>query len=303
MNPTLRQMRAFIAVARTGSFTAAATQLHVTQAALSGLIKELEQTLGARVLDRSTRRIILTEIGRELYPLFSQMIEDLDGALANVADHTQLRKGVLRIAAPQLMCCTLLPQVVAAWHGRYPDIAVHIADSAVENVSARVLSGEADLGIGPEREPLPQLAARELFALPFSLVFPEQHPLAAQTRVTWQDLARYPFIALQGQFTERLQADMQALLRDLPLNPASEVRFMTTALAMVGAGLGLTVCLPYAAPLVQQSRLLMRALEEPVLLRRFFVYTRAARTLAPAAQNFIDFLFAYVRQEQFTQEA
>ena len=295
MNPTLRQMRAFVALAKTGNFTAAAQTLHVTQSALSGLIKELEQTLGARVVDRSTRRIVLTEIGRELFPLFSQMIDDLDGALANVADHTQLRKGVVRLAAPQLMCCTLVPEAVAAYRAAHPDIDVRVADSAVENVIARVLSGESDFGIGPERESMPQLEARELFEMPFSLVFPQGHPLEATERVTWQDVARYPFIALQGQFTERLLADMQALLREVQLKPANEVAFMTTALAMVSAGLGITVCLPYAEPLARLHRLHMRVLEEPRLTRRFFVYTRAGRSLSPAAESFIDFLFPYVQ--------
>jgi len=298
MNPTLRQMRAFVALAKTGNFTAAAQTMHVTQSALSGLIKELEQTLGARVVDRSTRRITLTDIGRELYPLFSQMIDDLDGALANVADHTQLRRGVVRIAAPQLMCCTLVPEAMAAYRATHPDIDVRVADSAVEQVIARVLSGESDIGIGPEREATPQLQAQELFELPFALVFPEGHPLEALERVTWQDLARYPFIALQGQFTERLLADMHALPREVPLDvalkPANEVAFMTTALAMVSAGLGVTVCLPYAEPLVSLYKLRMRPLEEPVLTRRFFVYTRAGRSLSPAAESFIDFLFPYV---------
>ncbi|MDB5746462.1 MAG: LysR family transcriptional regulator, partial [Massilia sp.] len=132
----------------------------------------------------------------------------------------------------------------------------------------------------------------------FALVFPEGHPLEAAERVTWQDVAPYPFIALQGQFTERLLADMHALLRDLPLKPANEVTFMTTALAMVSAGLGITVCLPYAEPLVQLYRLRMRPLEEPVLTRRFFVYTRAGRSLSPAAESFIDFLFPYVEAKR-----
>lgn len=304
MNPTLRQMRAFVALAKTGNFTSAAQYMHVTQSALSGLIKELEQTLGARVVDRSTRRIVLTDIGRELYPLFSQMIDDLDGALANVADHTQLRKGVVRIAAPQLMCCTLVPEAVAAYRADYPDIDVRVADSAVEHVIARVLSGESDFGIGPEREAAPQLEARELFEMPFSLVFPQGHPLEANERVTWQDVARHPFIALQGQFTQRLLADMQALLREVPLRPAHEVSFMTTALAMVSAGLGITVCLPYAEPLVRMHKLHMRPLEEPRLTRRFFIYTRAGRSLSPAAESFIDFLFPYVearRQRRSTE--
>jgi len=303
MNPTLRQMRAFVALAKHGNFTLAAQSLHVTQSALSGLIKELEQTLGARVVDRSTRRIGLTDIGRELFPLFSQMIDDLDGALANVADHTRLKKGIVRIAAPQLMSCTVLPQAIAAYREQYPAIEVRLADTEVEGVIARVLSGEADFGIGPERMPAPPLDARLLFETPFALVFPKDHELAALPRVTWQDVARYPLISLQGQFTERLLDDMasslrDAALRETPLKPAHEVTFMTTALAMVSAGLGVTVCLPYAEPLATLYGLAMRPLADPVLARRFLVYTRPGRSLSPAAESYMEFLFGYVTRSQ-----
>lgn len=298
MNPTLRQMRAFVALSKTGNFTLAAQSLHVTQSALSGLIKELEQTLGARVVDRSTRRIVLTDIGRELFPLFSQMIDDLDGALANVADHTRLKKGVVRIAAPQLMSCTLLPQAIAAYREQHPAIDVRLADTEVEGVIARVLSGEADFGIGPERMPAPTLEARLLFEMPFALVFPKDHALAALPRLTWQDVAHHPLISLQGQFTERLLDDMDASLRATPLKPAHEVTFMTTALSMVSAGLGVTVCLPYAEPLATLYGLAMRPLEDPVLSRRFLVYTRPGRSLSPAAESYIEFLLEYVKRSQ-----
>lgn len=297
MNPTLRQMRAFVALAKTGSFTLAAQYLHLSQSALSGLVKELEQALGAKVVDRSTRKASLTEIGRELYPLFSQIIDDLDGALANIEAHTRLKKGTVRIAAPQLMSCTLLPRAIAAWQARYPEVQVRLADSSVESVAARVLSGEADIGIGPERDSAPQLDARELFEMPFALVYPQGHPLEKRKRVTWDDLSGWPFISLQGQFTERLLADMHDEPRAATLKPAFEVTYMTTALAMVSAGLGITVCLPYAAPLVALYRLNMRTLAEPEITRRFFVYTRAQRTLSPAAAQFIDFLLQFVAAE------
>ena len=294
MNPTLRQMRAFVALAKTGNFTLAAQAMHVTQSALSGLIKELEQTLGAKVVDRSTRRALLTDIGKELYPLFSQMIDDLDGALANVADHTRLKKGIVRIAAPQLLSCTLMPEAIAAYRARYPDIEVRLGDTGVESVVNRVLSGEADIGIGPEREPAPPLDARLLFEMPFALVFPQGHELESQARVTWKDVARYPLISLQGQFTERLLDDMHASKHAPSVKPANEVTFMTTALAMAAAGLGVTVCMPYAAPLAALYGLVMRQLEEPVLTRRFFLYTRPGRSLSPAAESFIDFLDGFV---------
>ncbi|MGZ8288778.1 MAG: LysR family transcriptional regulator [Telluria sp.] len=294
MNPTLRQMRAFTFLVRTGSFTLAAEVMHVTQAALSGLIKELEQTLGVRLVDRSTRKIALTEMGRELYPLFSKMIDDLDGALHDVANHTKLKKGMVRIAAPQLMACTLLPEVIAAYRAAHPDIQVKLVDCAVENVTARVASGEVDVAIGPEREPTAQVESKVLFEMPFVLVFPQGHPLEPRERVTWQDIADYPFISLQGQFTERLLSDMHSSLRDVPLNPANEVTFMTTALAMVSAGLGVTACLPYAEPLVKLYKLHMRRLHEPELTRRFFVYTRENRSPSPAAESFNAFLFRYI---------
>ncbi|SDE37710.1 transcriptional regulator, LysR family [Massilia sp. PDC64] len=329
MNPTLRQMRAFVALAKTGNFTLAAQYMHVTQSALSGLIKELEQTLGVRVVDRSTRRIALTETGNELYPLFSQMIDDLDRALANIADQAQLRKGIVRVAVPQLMACTLLPQVIAAWRTRYPDIRISLSDSPVEAVTTRVLSGETDFGIGPERDSAPQLEARELMEMPFEAVVPPDHALAKRRRLGWGDLAAHPLITLRGQFTERLLADMGSgggdgkpgrsgnrmenaedggsdggrnekrsgsadTLRELTLRPAHEVTYMTTALAMVASGLGITVCMPYAAPLVRLHGLRMLPLDAPVLTRRFFVYTREQRSLSPAAAAFIAFLFDWV---------
>jgi DNA-binding transcriptional LysR family regulator len=297
MNPTLRQMRAFVAVAKTGNFTLAAQYMHVTQSALSGLIKELELTLGARVIDRSTRRIALTDMGRELQPLFSQMIDDLDRALANIADQAQLRKGIVRVAAPQLMACTLLPQAIAAWRERHPDVKVSLTDCAVESVTARVLSGEVDCGIGPERDETPELDARLLLDMPFEAVIPPGHPLANRAQLAWSDLAGYPFISLRGQFTERLLADMGAALRDATLRPEHEVTFMTTALAMVAAGLGVTACMPYAAAEVRRHGLLTRPLLDPVLTRRFFVYTRGQRSLSPAADAFVTFLAEYVGNE------
>lgn len=303
MNPTLRQMRALVAVARTGSFTLAADYLHVTQSALSGLIKELEQTLGIRVVDRSTRKIALTEVGRELVPLFSKMLDDLDGVLLDIASQSQLKKGVVRIAAPQLMSCTLLPEVIAGYRAAHPDIQVRLVDCAVENVTARVFSGEVDVAVGPERDPSAQIEASVLFEMPFVLVFPQGHALEERMRVTWSDLSDHPFIALQGQFTERLLSDMHSALRDVSLNPANEVTFMTTALAMVSAGLGVTVCLPYAEPLVRLHGLHMRQLHEPALTRRFFVYRRQNRSLSPAAESFIAYLFKTVEAHDWNMPA
>jgi DNA-binding transcriptional LysR family regulator len=294
MNVTLRQLRAFIALSRTGSFTHAADSLHVTQSALSGLIKELEQALGVQVVDRTTRKIQLSEVGREFYPLVDKIVQDLDGVLEEITNLKALKRGVVRVAAPQLMACTFLPEVIAAYRRAHPEVQIRLMDSGVESVVARVLSGEVDVAIGPERALASGVNAALLFEMPFVLVFPKKHPLEKLKRITWTEAVRYPFISLQGQFTERLAVDLHASFRDLSLTPSNEVAFMTTALSMVSADLGVAACMPYAESLVKRYQLQMRPLHDPEATRKFFVFTRNGRSLAPAAESFLAFLYQFV---------
>ncbi|MCF8168411.1 MAG: LysR family transcriptional regulator [Rhodoferax sp.] len=303
MNVTLRQLRAFCALARTSSFTEAAASLHVTQSALSGLIKELEQVLGVQVVKRSTRKVSLSEIGAEFYPLAIKILQDLDGALETLADLKALKRGVVRIAAPQLMACSVLPDAMAGFKLACPDIEVRLFDSLVESVLPRVHSGEVDFGIGPERDPSVDIVARTLFELPFVVVFPSGHPLEQLSQVRWDDALSHPLIALQGQFTQRLRVDLHASLHDEALNPANQVSFMTTALALVRAGQGVTTCLPYASTLIKLYQLQSRPLLDPIVKRKFFVFNRRDRPLSPAAQRFFEFLSDYVARHDWGELA
>ncbi len=147
MEVTLRQLRAFTALARTGGFTRAAESLHITQSALSGLIKELETQLGVRLVDRNTRRIQLSEVGREFHSVATRILRDLDGALENIDNLKRLRRGIVRIAAPQLMASTLIPEVIASFRREHPDIQVHLLDCAVENAITQAVPCPV-IGIG-----------------------------------------------------------------------------------------------------------------------------------------------------------
>lgn len=295
MRVGLRQLQIFRSVAETGSFSEAAANLHLSQPAVSDAIRKLEETLEVRLFDRSTRRIQLTDIGRGIYPLIDKILHDLDGVLEEVAHLKALKKGVVRVAAPQLMASTLLPEVIAAYTARHPEIDLRLIDCAVESVTSRVFSGEVDFGVGPERDPNSDIDATVLFELPFHAVFPPGHPLAALPRVHWADLVDYPLITLQGQFTERLSVDLRAALRERDLDPNTTVTFMSTALSMVAAGLGVSICIPYAASLVRLYRLEMRLLHDPEVTRRFYVFTRNGRALSPAAESFRDCLFEHIR--------
>lgn len=301
MNVTLRQLRAFLAVARTGSFTLAAESLYITQSALSGLIKELEQTLGTRLVDRSTRRVYLTEIGARLYPQLDAKLQDLDDMLHQVVDPTLQQTGVVRVAASQLLASTLMPDLIADFQAQHPLSQVKLVDTPVESVMARVFAGEVELGIGPEREPNSDITSTRLFDGPFMAVFPPDHPLAGIERLCWADLADQPVIALQGQFTERLSQDLRAAAPDLAFSATTEVAYMSTALSMVKAGLGVALCIPYAAPLVELYGLRMSQLNGPEVRRNFEVFTRRGRSLSPIAQSFLDFIGPKIRAMPYLQ--
>lgn len=294
MNATLRQLRAFLAVARTGSFTLAAESLYITQSALSGLIKELEQTLGARLVDRTTRRVNLTDIGERLHPLLDGVLHDLDSVLQRVADHREMNTGLVRIAASQLLASTLLPGLIAAYQAEHPLVQVKLVDSPVESVMGRVFGGEVELGIGPEREPNSDITSTRLFDGPFMAVFPHGHPLDRRKRLRWIDLAPHPVITLQGQFTERLMQDLRTAAPQLTFAPASEVAYMPTVLSMVKAGLGVGLCVAYAASLIEVYGLRTKPLG-PEVCRSFEVFTRRGRTLSPAAESFLDFIRPRIR--------
>lgn len=303
MNVTLRQLRAFVALARTGSFTIAAESLFITQSALSGLIKEFELALGVRVVDRSTRRIHLSDMGKELLPLLEKILLDLDRVLQDVAERKALKTGLVRVAAPQLMASTLLPEIMAAYQVQQPGIQIKLVDSLVESITSRVFSGEVDFGVGPERDPNSDILAETLFRGHFVAVFPKGHPLAQFSTIRWADFVAYPFISLQGQFTELLVVDLRSAAIDGNFTPQNEVAFMSTALPMVKAGLGVTACITYATSLVDLYQLEMRPLVDPDVQRSFFIFTHSRRSLSPAAEDFKSFLFQYVndRPQLFNQ--
>lgn len=295
MNVTLRQLRAFVALARTGSFTLAAEALYITQSALSGLIKELEQSLGVRLVDRSTRRVHLTPIGESLHGQLDAVLHDLDMVLRRVTDERELHSGVVRVAATQLLASTLVPELIAAFQREHSAIQVKLVDAPTDAVMARVFAGEVELGIGPERSPNSDVTSTPLFEGPFMAVCPPGHPFAQSQRVQWSELLSYPVVALQGQFTERLAHDLRTSGVRVDFRPAAEVAYMGTVLSMVRAGLGVGLCIPYAAGLVEAYGLQLVRLGEPEVRRSFDVFTRKGRSLSPAAQRFLDFIRPRIR--------
>ena len=293
MNLTLRQLRAFVAVAEAGSFTAAARELHLTQSALSVLVRELEREMGVQLLDRHTRQVQLSEVGREFLPSVHRLLGELQTAVAGVTDLRDKKKGVLRLAAPQLMACTLMPQMIAAFRARYPEVEVRLADTLPEQLLTGVMAGDAELAVGQDVAVDDAVARRTLFRDRHWLICPPDHPFAKRRSVRWAELGPWTFIAPTRDFRGRIAPELAADARTLLQRPGTqEVSYMTTALGMVAAGQGLTVCPTYSAPLVRAWGLAMVRLSAPDFHREVCVYASAKRSLSPAAMAFVELLIA-----------
>lgn len=293
---TFRQLRAFVAVADAGSFAMAAQRLHLTPSALSLLIRDLEKNMGVRLFDRTTRSTVLSVAGSEFYPLARQVLDDLARALESTQDLEQKKRGTVRVACTPLYAATMLPEMVHRYRRKYPAIAVYVLDSLNQQATARVVSGEADLCIAPQRATPPELVQQSLMRDRIRLVCRADHPLASRARVSWGQVLQHPFVSLTADFTHRLQADLFKHSASLSLQPAHEVSFITTALGMVRSGFGVTAQPSRAMPLLDSFGLVSRRLVSPTVDRLLSLFHPCNRALSPAAESFRDFLFDELAQ-------
>lgn len=290
-------MRAFVNVVNAGSFTEAAKRMYVTQSALSLLLRELENELGVRLLDRNSRRTRLSTTGAEFYPLAVKVLDDLDNAVNSAVQLHERQRGSVRVACTLLYGQALMPQILALFQERYPAITVRMLDLPNEQVLARVLADDADFGVAPQRQTPAGLVQERLFQDRIQLICPRDHPLAQRGKATWTQALQYPFVSLPLDFTVRLQADLLAWSKSLILQPAHSVSYLTTALGMVKWGHGLTALPSYSTPLLASFGVAGIPVRDPIIHRQISVFTKRGHSLSPAAVSLLDFLHEFMASQ------
>lgn len=292
MSTTLRQLKAFVLVAEQNSFTKAAESLCLTQSALSGLIKELEQNLDVKLFDRTTRKLHLSDAGGRLLPQARRVLNEMAVLNEQVASLKSLQQGHVHLAVSQQLSASTMPKFIAKFCELHPNIEVTLTDCSVDDVVRHIENLEADLGIAPERSYSDDLHADTLFSSPFYLVLPTSHPFVQKDELSWTDLLNERLITLNGPFIKALQTELPSDISSHIFNSDFEVNFLSTALGMTRMGLGVTLCLLYAAEWVEQNGLTMRPITDPVVERKFLLYTHKNRSLSPASLAFKEFLIA-----------
>ncbi len=288
MNITLKQLRAFVAVAEAGSFTRAGDKLHLTQSATSGLIRELERELDIRLFHRTTRRVDLTEAGREFEARVQRLLASLDRSVADIGAIAARRRGRLAVAAPPLLAATMMPGIIAAFLERYPGIRVILRDVSTDQIVARVIDGDVDCGIGTFAAAEEGLARTTLMSDALTLFVPAGHSLAGGGPVRWRDVAAAPLIALTRDSGIRVLVDRSIGAAGLTAEPAYEVVQIATAIAMVEAGLGVAVLPSYARLVGRRYRVATCAIDGPPVTRDIDLVQPAGRTPSPATAAFAE---------------
>lgn len=293
MSITIRQLKAFATVAEYKSFTKAADELHLTQSSLSGLIKEMEKHLDVRLFDRTTRQLHLSDAGERLLPYALRILGEIRLFNNETEDLKDFHQGKVRLAVSQQLAASAMPSLIQKFRETHPNIQVTLLDCSIEEVINRVQMLEADIGIGPERVLTSDVSASELFSSEFCLVVRPEHPFAKRDKVAWAEIEEQ-VTTLRGNFTHRLVEELPKDISHRLFRADYEVNFLSTALGMTQQGLGVTVAMPYAKNWVDQHGLVMMPLTEPVIRRKFLLYTHKRRPPTVAVRVFWEFLSQYV---------
>ena len=303
MTPSVRQMQASVAVARAGSFTEAARQIHLTQSAVSMLVLQMEEALAVQLCNRSRSATTLTEAGSDLLPMIQRILDDLDHVAQSASDLRLLRRGVLRVVAPQVLACTWVAGMLASFGREHPAVRLRMDDAGADGGVTRVRRGDAELGIGPERPAGDDISSEFLMRVPIRLVCSRNHPLARRKRVSWKELRGERWVTYSHDFMREVEGTLARHGGPGAMYAASEVGYLTTALALTGAGGGILAAPGYAEAFARNFDLAFLALGSPEIKRKFYIYRRSDRTLSPAAAAFVDALHARVDIERRRSQA
>ncbi len=297
-NLSIRHLRAFIEVAQSGSFTRAAEHLHLTQSTLTATVKQLEEQVGLTLLDRTTRRVLLSAAGQGFLPVAERLVSDFDTSVRDLQATAQQQQGHVAIAASPSVTARLLPPVVSEYHRQQPNIAVSLFDHSASVIEKQVLNNEVDFGIGGNHSNHSELLYQPLLLDRFGVVMaPERCLLRHKEGIGWQQLATEPLVHLSSD--TGIRAQLSKLGEDVAFSIRSaklEASSPAGVAALVREGLGMSVLPALAASTAMFDGLEFQPLEEPAIFRDIHIISRRGRTLSPAANALLEQLLRYLAQ-------
>lgn len=283
-------VQAFVAIADKGSFQNAADSLHVTQTAITQRLRKLEDFLGVMLVERTTRSIALSLIGRDFLPQARRLLEELGDALLEIRETGKAERGDVSIACVPTVGVQYLPRIMQEYSARYPNNRIKILDHASSAVADAVLRREAEFGINIAGAHHPELMTMPLLEDQYVLICHEDHPLAKRKRVAWKQLLPYPLIFAGQVSGNRALLDTALGVNGLGLQSFYEVQRSSTAVGLVAERIAAAVVPRLAVQKGAYPNIRTIELVDPVVSRALVLVVRKTARLSPAAQALYDMI-------------
>ena len=286
-NLSTKDLRAVVALSQTKSFGQAALLVHLSQSALSALIARVEAQIGARLFERTTRAVELTDAGHVFIAHAQEILRDTQRALRAVTDTVQLKAGSVAVAALPSLAASLLPKVFAEFARIHPGVRLSLLDTLSGPAFDLVRDGKVDFALTAADPKQEDLAYEQLMEDQFLIICPDDHPLSRQAGpIPIETTLDYPHVSMPSSASVRQYIDADLLSKGLYFAPVFEVDHIATIGALVSAGLGISALPETAISLLQADRLAQIPLSAPgiqrplgIVMRRHAPRSSAARKL------------------------
>lgn len=242
-----RQIRAFSVLARTGSFTQAARELHMTQSGVSHSMNALERQTGCRLLDRLGKKVILTQAGEQLLHHVNKILREMEGAQESLAQLGKWGRGRLRIGASTTACQHIIPSVLREFKESFPDHAITVEAGDTPELIERLLRHRIDIALTLEPDKEPQLEFKPLFADELKFIVGALHPWAQARRVDRSEVPRQNYILYSKRSITFRLIEEYFRREQMVLNTVIELGTMEATKELVKLGVGISILAPWIA--------------------------------------------------------
>jgi DNA-binding transcriptional LysR family regulator len=286
INYDIHDLQAFVAVAERASFRQAATDLFLSQSALSRRIEKLEEGLGVKLFERTTRRVQLTNVGQTFLVNVRTALDGLEDAVLGVADLAAHRTGTVSLACVPSAVWHFLPEVLNRFSARFPRIRVRVHDESAQDV----LAGEADFGINFTGAENPEIEFEPIYVESYVLAMRRDHPLANREVLSWKETADERYISVAKSSGNRSVID--AALAGIEKHPLifCEVNHVSGVLALVEAGMGVAAVPGLSVLPGRQDGIVGVPLVNPEINRTLGLISKRNHSMAPAARTLFEML-------------
>lgn len=293
MRVTLRQLQTFEAVARLGSFSRAAEEIHITQPAVSKQLRQLQEEVGLPLLDQTGRKVGLTEAGRELLSTCSDWLDTWGRFEQSIADLKGVKRGRLRIAVVTT-AKYFMPRVLGPFCGAYPGVDVALEVINRDRLLERLGRNADDLyvmGLPPEDW---EIESQPLIGNNLVVVAAADHPLVGRRRIPLEELAGETFIAREEGSGTRITAERVFAEQGVPFKVRMELGSNEAIKQAVAGGLGLAVLSHSTIVDLAGEGLAVLGVAGFPVRRSWYVVWPRGKQLSVVASTFLDFLHAHV---------